>query len=239
MNWGVAHVHTQFYRDCLDENTNECQNESCVKAKSELNKNKEEIREKIRTIEEAISMCKSILSDKDDEIERLKKQAGTVTANIIASSSDTPPNAPQPNVSEEKNKSFIAFSTDFTEEELSHLRSISAINSGDSTFVAHCVKYLYKQNLSVLKDKSVTGNSRTRGQVKQPVTPRKYKIISEIFMERVNLITKNANESEARAKGLNIFIKNAIYNINRTTQTNEIEKNACEQLDLVSNLQEK
>lgn len=45
-----VHVHTQFYRDFLEENKNECQNESCVKAKNELNKNKEEIREKIRTI---------------------------------------------------------------------------------------------------------------------------------------------------------------------------------------------
>lgn len=225
-------IHKQFYEDCMKD----CQNETCIAAKSAINKKKEEIRGRIQNIEEAIRICKLVVSEKDDEIDRLKKQVGEIAVNTNAASIDTLP--AQPNISEENLlKSFLGFSANFTEDELSNLRSISADNSGDSTFVAHCVKYLYKQNLSALKNKSVTGKSRTPGQVKEPVTPAKYETLSEIFRERVNITSKNKNEIEARAKGINKFIKDAIMNVNRSNQTNEIEEKACKQL--VSSLQKK
>lgn len=177
-------IHKQFYEDCLKD----CQNETCIAAKSAINEKKDEIRGRIQNIEEAIRICKLVVSEKDDEIDRLKKQAGEIAVNTNAASIDTLP--AQPNISEENLKSFLDFSANFTEDELSNLRSISANNSSDSTFVAHCVKYLYKQNLSALKNKSVTGKSRKPGQVKEPVTPAKYKILSEIFRERVNITSK-------------------------------------------------
>lgn len=224
-------VHTEFYKNCLEEQKNECRNGSCVKAIAEVSRKKEEMREKIRSIEEAISMCTSILSDKDVEIERLGKQADNFTAKKNAPNNDIQSNACGAfNISTESVKSFATFSKEFTEDELSNLRSINAAKSGDSTFVATCVKYAYKQNLSALKNKSVTGKSRKHGQAKQPVTPSKYKRLSEIFAERVNMITKNVAESKARKNGFNKYMKDAISNINRKTQTDDVE-NACKQLE--------
>lgn len=100
-------VYNQFYKNCLREQQEkkECQNELCVKTNSEINQKREQVREKIYNIEEAIRMVSMVLSEKDEEIERLKKQiVGNIATNSNhASSTSTPPNiTPQTNPSEEK-----------------------------------------------------------------------------------------------------------------------------------------
>lgn len=217
-------IHEQFYQDCMKV----CENVTCITAISELNRKKEEIRTKIGNIEEAISRCKSVLKEKDDEIQRLQNEIGSDVGNKNASSVQPA----EPDIASANMESFVAFGAYFTNDELSHLRSIGPDNSSDSTFVLQCVKFLYKQNLHVLKHKSVTGKS-TKGEVKEPISPNKYKILTDVFDERVNITTQNAVNCKPRAKGLNKFIKNAINNVNRTNQINEVEKDACKQLEMV------
>lgn len=221
-------VHSHFYKECLQEHC-ECQDERCLKAKSEINQKKELIRAKILKVEEAIELCSKVLFDKDEEIINLRKQFDSIeTSEHIGSLSEI---SSQQHSTEEKPLSFIAFAKEFSTEELSFLRSFRTTKSDDSTFVATTMKYLYKQNLSVLKEKSVTGRSTKAGEKKEPITPEKYDVISNIFTERINLIMKDAIERNNRIKSINKLIKDAIHNINKATQTSEIEKNACKHLD--------
>lgn len=231
-------VCNQFYKNCLkqQQEKKECPNELCVKLNSDINQKREQVREKIYNIEEAIRMVSMVLSEKNEEIERLKKQvAGNIATNSNrASRSRTPPKiTPQTNPPEEKKitKSFAAFTENFTEDELAELRSTGDTISKDSTFIFKCMKYLYKQNVIALKDKSVTGKS-TKGNSKEPVTPKKYEILSQMLTERIHsIVVKDSKECQSRIKALNSHIKNAINNINRSTQKNDIETNACKQLE--------
>lgn len=229
-------VHNQFYNDCLQQQ-HECQNELCVKAKCELYKKKEEIREKIRKNEDAIRICSMVVSEKDQEIERLRKQFESIETNESQLSNfNTVPDIASQSISnatasaEKETMSFGAFLNDFTEQELAVLRSVGDNSRDDSTFVSSAMKYLYKENIDVLKQKSLTGRTTKSGQTKQPMTPEKYDTLSRIFSERINAITSDHIQKEIRTKRFNKFIKDAINNINKATQTKEIEKKACELL---------
>lgn len=227
-------VHSQFYKDCLQKQ-HECQDERCINAKNEINQKREVIRGKLRQAEEAIKLCSMVLLEKDEEIENLRKQLESIGTNgnfgSLPDISSKPITKPQSTTTEEEPLSFIGSANYFTTEELSFLRSVGATGSDDSTFVASSVKFLYKQNLSVLKKKSVTGRSTKPGGAKQPITPKKYNVLLDIFTERINLITEDVIERKSRIKCMNKLIKDAIHNINKTTQANEIEKNACKQLE--------
>lgn len=84
------------------------------------------------------------------------------------------------------------------------------------------MKYLYTQNLIALKGKSVTGKS-TKGNAKEPVTPKKYEVLTQMLKERIqSIVVKDSTECQSRIKALNNLIKNAINNINRSTQKNYI-----------------
>lgn len=230
-------VHNQFYKNCLQQQ-HECQNELCVKTKRELLKKKEGIREKIRKNEEAIRICSMVLSEKNEEIARLHGEIESIETSEtqLSNSNSVPDIASQQSISnvtanaEERTISFGTFLNEFAELELAELRSVGDSIRDDSTFVASSVKYLYKENLGVLKQKSLTGRTTKSGQTKQPMTPQKYDTLSRIFIERINGITNDHIEKESRTKCFNRLIKDAINNINRATQTKEIEKKACELL---------
>lgn len=226
---------SKFYKNCLEEKE-DCNNESCIGKKNEINVKREEIRQKIQKTEEAIRVCSMILSEKDKEIELLRKQENRNNMGLMSSTTAMPEIAPQPTLNtdgdeEEKEATmFSAFSTDFSEEDLAMLRSIGGDRREDSTFVASSMKCLYKNDLSVLEQKTLTGRSTRPDRLVYPVTPKKVEILSNIFNERMNSITHDEIEKTTRNKYLNKYIKDAITNINKTAKTKETEKNACKQL---------
>lgn len=235
----IIHVETvqtitkQFYKDCLKEKK-QCENELCIGTKHKINRTREEIQQKIRKTEEAIRCCSTILSKKDAEIARLRKQISVNQNEPLSSITSQPVSITRELQEKEQEKIlFNSFSMDFTENELATLRSIGATNREDSTFIAASVKFLYKNNLSILKEKSLTGRSAKPGHPKEPITPKKIEILSKIFKERVDSVANDDIENGARNKCLNKYIKNAIANINRTLLSKQTEKNACK------NLQEK
>lgn len=223
--------HRVFYKSCLNEQ-NQCQNEFCINKKNELEQKKEEVLKKIKKNEDAIKICANILSRKEEEIKKLHQDVERLEIKekiVLATGAIL-----NTNTNENCMESFSTFGNNFTAEELSQLRSIGLSSREDSTFVASCLKFAYKENISILKTKSVTGKTTKSSQTKEPVSPKKMEMFSKIFTERVNLITNDATEREARVKRFNKYIKDAINNINKSTQSKEIEKNACKMLQSVA-----
>lgn len=246
-------IHNQFYKDCLREQQVECQNDLCINAKTDLKQKIETANKKCQDIEEAIRVCSMVVLEKDKDIEQLRAQLDKVAikenvASDVASTSKqfsksvvnvqtqinsnseavAVSSALSANMMDGDVRTFNEFSNVFTENELAELRSIGPSTRHDSTFVTASVKYLYKEDLSVLKSKSLTGRS-TKRQTKQAVTPKKVSILKAIFSERIHSITNDKNERLNREKSLRTYIKDAINNINRTT-TNAQEFNVCNEI---------
>lgn len=227
-------VTSTFYKNCLEEKE-QCNNELCIDKKNELNVKREEVIQKIRKIEEAMRVCSTILSEKDKKIDILRKQANGNSMSLISCAAALPKVASQPisnteGVEEEEATIFSEFSTDFSAEDLAVLRSIGSAKREDSTFVATSMKCLYKDDLSILEQKTLTGRSSKTDRIVYPVTPKKVEILSKMFDERINSITHDEIEKISRNKCLNKYIKDAIMNINKIAKTKETEKNACKQL---------
>lgn len=113
----------------------------------------------------------------------------------------------------------------FTPNELKYLQCMSLEKDSDSTFVLHCMKFAYKQQTSVLKNKSRCG---TKGRIeftedgkeihhpaKEPLTPHKVDRIRGMFIDRISKCEINSVEYGVRMKPtyVNQHIASAIKNI--------------------------
>lgn len=101
---------------------------------------------------------------------------------------------------------FYKYKSDFTDSELTVLRSIRFLNKDDSTFIATCLRILYKEDLKVLKHR--TAEMPFDG--KTPITPKKKDLIKNIYQERLAYVSPD--EYSFRYNKFNIHLKNAIHN---------------------------
>lgn len=100
---------------------------------------------------------------------------------------------------------YDTFQNSFEEIELAKLRTIDGESKNDATFVRLVLKYLYKDNIAILSQRSVKGTSPRKKRRKldgeefefgatQPMTPVKLKTLAGMFTERLS--TSNGKESE-------------------------------------------
>lgn len=113
----------------------------------------------------------------------------------------------------QNNIPFSNYSEHFTSSELKDLASINVGSRSDSTFILHCVNFLYKDNIGVLKDRNATVSKAT-GRKKQ-ITPSKKNLISRVFAERLETENLAPKVFVSRFEHCNILLNNAISNINR------------------------
>lgn len=106
-------------------------------------------------------------------------------------------------------KMYHEFVNEFSAESIEKFRSIGLAQEEDSAFVLALVRSLYENNLNVLSKKTVSG--RSKNKTKEPISPAKKSIITNIFNKRLGT---NSNSGE-RKKKLNTLIKTAIGNINK------------------------
>lgn len=106
--------------------------------------------------------------------------------------------------------SYADFKNKLSDESMKTLRSFGIAEGNDSKFVLAAVKGLYEGRLEVVKERNLSGRSKT--QKKNPVTPEKMKILQDLFTERI----KNTTGSAERGQNLNALIKSAIDTINKT-----------------------
>lgn len=114
---------------------------------------------------------------------------------------------------------FSKFSNYFEAKELTILRSLDFCKKTDTTFIRHCLQFLYKDNMAVFRTKSALGAPKrivnsTKGNIvdvptTEPISPEKYVILKGILSDG-NL---SEFEREEREKTLNRLLGKAISSI--------------------------
>lgn len=213
----------QFYQSCLNEQKESCTKRDCIVKKDLLKNQVDQMKEKCSEIENAIRICESVMSEKYVKIKDLEQEINksvrihSVDSNVISANSAS------------GTQKFNRFSMDFTSEKLANLRSIGPDKREDSTFVSATIKALYAGRLDVIKNKSLTGRSKTEQQ-KESITPEKRKIINDIFTEQIQSLTGDENERQIRITKVNKHIRFALINISRKIQQQTIENAVCQRL---------
>lgn len=234
-----------FYERCM---TNACREEKCVSEKLAEQKKINELLEKCEKTKEAIKSVNSIIKEKNNKIEALRKLLETSTiqrpkktksAAIIAKVTPVCQTTSMPDaviVTKEGAKhiqsqlSFSKFLGHFNELQLAQLRSLGPTVRDDSSFVFSAMRFLYSDRLDCLKSKSVSGRGRTKVEKKEKLTPEKKTIIEEMFVERISRISVNKEENISRNKLLHKYVKDAIYNISRSELSKNSQRDACQNL---------
>lgn len=102
-----------------------------------------------------------------------------------------------------------------SDEDIAKLKLIQPDKTHDSTFIKDLVNMLYVDK-EMLKCRTVTGRSRIEGAIKQPITPEKMELITELFMKRIEKCGASNEEKVMRLTRANInrLIGHSIYNLN-------------------------
>lgn len=114
----------------------------------------------------------------------------------------------------------------FTERELIYLKCMAYDKEMDSTFIHHCIQYAYKDNASVLVNKTLKGTAdkvvfAPNGDEKElipgkdPLTPLKVEKIRNLFINRISKCQLDAVSYSERIKDayFNRLIGSAVRNI--------------------------
>lgn len=117
---------------------------------------------------------------------------------------------------------FESVSDIFDGDQISHLKTISTNERGDSTFVCSVLKYLYADNLDSVKNKTACGKSR-RGQTRNMMTPEKKGTVQDIYNERLSSLAIGIEEKKTREKKLNKLINDAFNNIAKSSDSQALQ----------------
>lgn len=259
---------SDFYDECI-RNLSKCTEESCKEIKANLNDRIISLRQKCEKTTSSIECAKSVLTEKDKEIEILQKklestssitdltnaspaeslEESLVESSTSSSSKQEPTNATKKIIvssslqSEEsisksrenetyrEQPSFNNFSNNFVDNHLAHLRSIGPTQRDDSTFVSFSLRFIYNENMDCIKGKTLTGRGKNKNEPKKMLTPDKVVVLKNIFNERLNMVTVNADERNARNKLFNKHVSNAIGNVNRGAEKTEINDSIIRKLE--------
>lgn len=182
-----------FYENHAKKITNQCCNQVCQLEKNRLQTIISETKVKIGKIESSLAACLEVCEKKDQkifEMRRCTKESGN--KNQLKS---TLP--------------FNEFSEDISLDQLAHLRSIGPTPAEDSNFVLNCVRSLYSGHLHVLNQRTLTGRN-AKGKQKKQMTPRKRKVIEDMYNQRLDMVCDDGIKRGERLKKINSHIKNAI-----------------------------
>lgn len=121
----------------------------------------------------------------------------------------------------------------FTSSEVLVLRNMSLDQTTDSTFILKCLKFAYKQDISVLRNKTLKGKSEAMvisddGDVafmpgKDSLSPQKIEPIRSLFVERINKCKLKPAAYDKRIKDayMNKLIASGITNIVKNKKSSQ------------------
>lgn len=149
-----------------------------------------ELKEKAAKVEEINAVLRSIIAEKNIEIENLQQNASQIENRNVA---------PVP--------TFETCVDVLSREQINHLKTIETTSRADSTFVGYILKCLYAENLNVVANKSSCGRkNKNKPEQKEAMTPEKKKILTDMYAERLQCCAKNATDKIVRKKNLNKLI---------------------------------
>lgn len=200
-----------FYENCVYEK--KCY--ECDKKKAQIKIKINELKEKIVEYENMTKTVRSVIAEKDEEINRLKGKSFCETvANIIDSNPA---------------QSFETF-TNFNSEQLQSLRAIGPDERGDSTFVLHVIKFLYADRFECLATKSACGRKNKSDGSKTMMTPQTKQILERIYLERLNRLGISPSKQNIRYKKVNKLIKDAFTNITKSIPPKDVCRKLFDEL---------
>lgn len=97
---------------------------------------------------------------------------------------------------------YIYITDYLSEENICELNSIEGSKKHDATFIRKLIDFMY-ENKVVLNYRSVSGRSRN-GEMKNPITPEKIRIIHNLFTKRITDTDLNTEEIVSRINENNI-----------------------------------
>lgn len=214
-----------FYRERLEERLkNCCTNENCAKQKKLKLDERVILNEKLRKNEAGIAICEKIIEEKVQKIEEMELKLVNGTTGADSTHKAVNP----PNLLE----AYKEFIDHFTEDQISELRSVSFDKNKDAKFVTMLIKAMYKDNLSVLKNKSMTGRSRNKDKNNDAVTPEKLALFESFYRKRLQYSDKK--ERSDRSKKFKAHVNNAIQTLSRDRKKVKfVMKTAEEQFDAI------
>lgn len=120
-------ISDKFSKKCLDQQK-KCDKIHCFKAKSALEDQIKQIQLKCQNNKEAIETCSAIISQKQSEIDALRKVIETLnhsteSCNVIPTSTSTSESTSKAVSAEVESLKFIELTTHFTESQLAELRT--------------------------------------------------------------------------------------------------------------------
>lgn len=176
------------------------------------------LEEKLRKNQAGITVCEKVIEEKDNLIKELEIKL----ADGITGDNDTL----QATNSLDPTEAYKEFTDNFTEDQICELRSINFNKCKDSTFVMMMIKATYNENLSVLKNKSITGRSRLNDKKNCPLTPEKLALFEKIYRKR--LLYSDNRERGARSSKFKKHVSSAILNLSRNDNKGKIIKKIAE-----------
>lgn len=220
-----------FYKKCLLENIEEekCTGFRCTSDKNELKMKIQKTKQEIEQILKAQKFAAEIIRDKDIKIALLQKQIEKHNAAQIKSN----PQEVSHNVVAMNGTPFEGFVHLFTEEQMESIRKVQNSVSADSTFILRITRSLYATNLNDVRNITVKGQGKDNS--KKEIDGGKLKVITDMFLERIDRITDiDKASNEERKKRLNTLLNRAITNINNANK-NPIDVNSESQPKLKKN----
>lgn len=117
---------------------------------------------------------------------------------------------------------IVRFSEFLSKPEICQLDSIGLSQDRDSPYIRSCITSLYKQDLSILKRKSLRGKpyvdrSSLERQENKILTPEKVRVIHELFTERV-ILSKENIDKRIDISYINRKITNILSSLKRTAE---------------------
>lgn len=203
----------EFYKSCLEEQN--CTNSECKKHIVEFQQKLKKSKEELQKVEKAIDVCKRICESKDKKIQHLKQNLSIETKNSANSDSEN----------QQETIPFGDFSPNFTDSQLCELRSFNVDERNDSTFVTYVLRHIYSDDLTKLDGMNVTGRC-IKGVQKTMMSPKKRKLVEDLFAERLKIINTSSESKKARQGKIVSRINTAISTIRRTNKGTTTCKNS-------------
>lgn len=111
-----------------------------------------------------------------------------------------------------QSKKFISCNGVLTTNCLDELKCLSNLEAEDSKFIGAALNDLYRENVDVLKKKTLSG--RSKDGEKSIISPTKMDILKSLFAERLSFIPSE-EVSDIRRNSLKKLIRNAIDAANK------------------------
>lgn len=174
-----------------------------------------------RALKKLLDKSKNLNLCKDIKIQQIKSNQIAVEPLKVQNNTVLISNGPVQVPNGQKKMLFMRYEEHFSPQQLMELRSLGIGKRKDAAFVTKCLEYIYQGKISVIQ-KRVAGDRRLKG--KEPISPIKRRVLSEMLIERVEAEATDEFTSTERCDRLNRLLGDAIQTLTRRRVPNgEVE----------------